>query len=148
MAFTTPCFVRVKDYGRRHSIIDYCASTLQRDGGLVEKADAIIGEYVLCYKDMTYCCSAEEVDDFRDRCIDCGEDTDKFLALAAIRDDTNDRQWFTDGVDWGIFHQANPEDKLDVDGISFPYLPRQGYNIDNFHKATAAEIVEHYKNSR
>lgn len=148
MTFTTSCFVRVENYGQRHSTIDYCANTLQRDGGFVEKADAIIGEYVLCYEDMTYCCSAEEVDDFRDHCIDCGEDTDLFLALAAMRDDTDDRQWFTDGVDWGIFHQANPEDKLDVDGISFPYLPHPGYNIDNFRKATAAEIVKHYKNKR
>lgn len=145
MAFTTPCFVRVKDVEKRKEIAN-----------LIGK----IGYKVLASDDQEYLVAdpkgecmwmgleGNALETFARDYHDCGEDTDLFLALAAMRDDTDDRQWFTDGVDWGIFHQANPEDKLDVDGISFPYLPRQGYNIDNFHKATAAEIVEHYKNKR
>ncbi len=144
MAFTTPCFVRIENVEKRKEIV----KILKRIGYVCfgtcsQRSDR---EYI-CTNEMGFCliCAKSTIND---GAYDCGEDTDLFLALVAKRDDADDRQWFTDGVDWGIFHQANPEDKLDVDGISFPYLPRQEYNIDNFRKATAEEIIEHYKNKR
>ena len=32
--------------------------------------------------------------------IDCGTNEELFLAIAALRDDTDENQWFTDGKDW------------------------------------------------
>ena len=32
--------------------------------------------------------------------VDCGTNEELFLAIAALRDDTDDNQWFTDGNDW------------------------------------------------
>lgn len=66
--------------------------------------------------------------------IDCGENEDLFLALAALRDDNNYMQWFTDGENWF----QNKQNDIEV----IKYGPG---NPINFHKATAEEIIENYK---
>ena len=67
--------------------------------------------------------------------IDCGTNEELFLALAALRDDTNANQWLTDGKIWG---------KFDEDSFLHPiqiinYLQSKG------HKASIEEIIEHFK---
>ena len=69
--------------------------------------------------------------------VDCGENEDLFLALAALRDDTDKWQLF-------IF-----------DGIDVPdYFLHKGdmwicsldnHLVKNCHKATVEEIIEHFK---
>ena len=69
--------------------------------------------------------------------VDCGENEDLFLALAALRDDTDKWQLF-------IF-----------DGIDVPdYFLQKGdmwicsldnHLVKNCHKATVEEIIEHFK---
>lgn len=69
--------------------------------------------------------------------IDCGTNEELFLAIAALRDDTDKNQWFTDGDKW----------------IMCPAIKFSSYwvyndidvNIDTVHKATVDELIEHFK---
>ena len=67
--------------------------------------------------------------------IDCGDNEDLFLALAALRDDTDNKQWFI--MDYGfqktwIFSETKHLD------INHPLLLK-------VYKATAEELIEHFK---
>ena len=72
--------------------------------------------------------------------IDCGDNEELFLALAALRDDTDKNQYFictktyTDGFD--ITHDKGYFAKCLTDNIS-----SQKY----WRKATVEEIIEHFK---
>lgn len=77
--------------------------------------------------------------------IDCGTNEDLFLALAALRDDTDVNQWFIYNsmnciieklrtIDWFICDENSIEDFACYDSL---YL--------NCHKATVEEIIEHFK---
>ena len=69
--------------------------------------------------------------------IDCGTNEELFLALAALRDDTDVNQWFTNGNTWKncMLHKAD----LDSWNRNF------GFGTTFVHKATAKELVEHFK---
>ena len=69
-----------------------------------------------------------------ERMIDCGTNEELFLALAALRDDSNYMQWFTDGEKW----------------FKFGGIIQNGFIIDKethllYHKASVEEIIEHFK---
>ena len=69
--------------------------------------------------------------------IDCGENEDLFLALAALRDDKKpDYQWFV----W---------DDIEDEGEKFkqyiPGEPWQEWWWFEVHKATIEELIEHFK---
>lgn len=61
--------------------------------------------------------------------IDCGTNEELFLALAALRDDTDKNQWFTDGKLWEKSNNDLPSHYMQLEG----------------HKATIEEIIEHFK---
>ena len=67
--------------------------------------------------------------------LDCGTNEELFLALAALRDDTNANQWLTDGKIWG---------KFDEDSFLYP-IQIINHLQSNGHKATIEEIIEHFK---
>ena len=62
--------------------------------------------------------------------IDCGTNEELFLALAALRDDTDYMQWFTDGKLWEKSNSDLPSHYMQLEG----------------HKATIKEIIEYFKN--
>lgn len=77
--------------------------------------------------------------------MDCGDNEDLFLALAALRDDTDVNQWFIFNsmdciieklrtIDWFICNENSIEDFACYDSL---YL--------NCHKATVEEIIKHFK---
>lgn len=69
--------------------------------------------------------------------IDCGTNEDLFLALSALRDDSDKFQWFTDGINWAF-----------CDSNKFgSYWTRNDFkiNLDTIHKATVKELIEHFK---
>lgn len=68
--------------------------------------------------------------------IDCGANEELFLAIAALRDDTDKNQWFTDGNLW-----LKCGDEICDETIEY-YLNR--YNR-KYHKATVEELIEHFK---
>ena len=59
-----------------------------------------------------------------------------FLAIAALRDDTDKFQWFTDGDLW-----FKCGDEVCNETIEY-YLNEYGRKI---HKATVDELIEHFK---
>lgn len=73
--------------------------------------------------------------------IDCGTNEELFLALAALRDDSDYMQWFVN--ENGYFEMCF-NDK--VENYLCGYGVRKYRQIDEtYHKATAEEIIEHFK---
>ena len=69
--------------------------------------------------------------------IDCGENEDLFLAIAALRDDSDIHQLFTDGENLV---------KSDIHNlIKFKeYFEGIGFDYHKTHKATVEELIEHF----
>ena len=68
--------------------------------------------------------------------IDCGDNEELFLALAALQDDKPDYQWFVwddDRVAYNKFKQYIPGE------------PWQDWWWFEVHKATVEELIEHFK---
>ena len=63
--------------------------------------------------------------------VDCNDSDELFLAIAALRDDTDNMQWFTDGN--GYWQQC-------IGSFKFPSLAKE-----KLHKATVQELIEHFK---
>ena len=61
--------------------------------------------------------------------IDCGDNEELFLAIAALRDDTDYMQWFTDGNIWEVSNNDLPSRYMQLNG----------------HKATVEELIEYFK---
>ena len=69
--------------------------------------------------------------------IDCGENEELFLAIAALMDDSDIHQLFTDGENWV---------KSDIHNlIKFKeYFEGIGFDYHKTHKATVEELIEHF----
>ena len=63
--------------------------------------------------------------------INCEENEQLFLAIAALRDDSDSMQWFTDGD--GYWQQC-------IGSFKFPSLAKE-----KLHKATVQELIDHFK---
>lgn len=69
--------------------------------------------------------------------VDCGTNEELFLAIAALRDDTDKYQWFTDGDKWILC----PKIKFSTYWVYYHI----DVNTDTIHKATVNELIEHFK---
>lgn len=77
-----------------------------------------------------------------DGLIDCGANEELFLAIAALRDDTDNNQLFTNGKgDWGIYRDGSDGG---LSGMDFYGMPND-FNLPYYHKATVDELIEHFK---
>lgn len=61
--------------------------------------------------------------------VNCGDNVNYFLAIAALRDDTDKYQWFTDGNIWELNNNDLPSRYMQLNG----------------HKATIDELLEYFK---
>ena len=68
--------------------------------------------------------------------IDCGTNEELFLAISALRDDTDKHQWFTNGVFLIKCSQLDLKHELDNNYEEFC--------VADFHKATVQELIEHF----
>lgn len=73
----------------------------------------------------------------RNGAIQC-ENENQFLAIAALRDDTDIYQWFTDDIKWVISDVHNLL-KLKE------YFIKIGFDYLKTRKSTVPEILEHFK---
>ena len=69
--------------------------------------------------------------------IDCGTNEELFFAVAALRDDSDKFQYFTNGVFWIKCSQLELKHELDNNYEEFC--------VADFHKATVQELIEHFK---
>ena len=123
MAFTQPCFIRKNTPKLRKNLEDlgYISHIFNNNDANNIYADKL-GTYIsVDIENQPYY-------------IDCGTNEVLFLSLAALRDDSDYMQWFTNGEKW-IQNKQN-----DIEIIRYGVG-----NPINFHKATAKEIIEHFK---
>ena len=146
MGFTTPCFIRKNTPELRkkleelgYEILNSGNTTLDAhnyDGNgshkSIEEGRAIITSYGNLYG-VIY-----DIDTVTKKGrIDCGTNELLFLAIAALRDDTDKNQWFTDGDKWILC----PEIKFSTYWVYNDI----DVNIDTVHKDTVDELIEHFK---
>ena len=131
--FTTPCFIRKNTTELKKKLEElgyippykiwpdenFAICTIHRDN---------MGEYIVFKIDDDF----ENVIKPSYSYIDCGTNEELFLALAALRDDNDYMQWFTDGKLWEKSNNDLPSHYMQLEG----------------HKATVKEIIEHFKDER
>jgi hypothetical protein len=123
MGFTTPCFIRKNTDNIRNRLkeVGYkMLSPIEYDN--LECSDNWVNDI----KSLNDCNG-----------INCGFNEELFLAIAALRDDTDKNQWFTDGDKWILC----PEIKFSTYWV----YNDVDVNIDTVHKATVNELIEHFK---
>ena len=69
--------------------------------------------------------------------VNCGTNEELFLAIAALRDDSDKFQCFTNGVFWIKCSQLELKHELDNNYEEFC--------VADFHKATVEELIKHFK---
>ena len=72
--------------------------------------------------------------------IDCGTNEELFLAIAALRDDSDKNQWFV-SYDGGYVLCDQSELKHVIDNDN----SYEEYCVSDFHKATIEELINHFK---
>lgn len=149
MKFTTPCFVRVEDAGKRKELAGWlegigyavcrcclfdgwntlhCGTVSERGGGSeahgIPDCDGDTGAGVGMFK------AEEAVKEHP--AYDCGENIELFKALAAMNDENDNEQYFvTELAESSYCVHKNRNTNLDYSLVC--------------RKATDAEIIEHFK---
>lgn len=134
MGFTTPCFIRKNTPELRKKLeeLGYKNRNLYFYDciGVVYDGFDCISQWMF-----------GSIWDFAD-CIDCGTNEEFFLAIAALRDDTDNNQLFTNGKgDWGIYRDGSNGGLLGMDFYGMP----NDFNLSHYHKATVNELIEYFK---
>ena len=137
MGFTTPCFIRKNTANIRNRLkeVGYkMLSPIEYDN--LECSDNWVNDI----KSLNDCNG-----------INCGFNEELFLAIAALRDDSNYMQWFiTDSILSVSYSDSIGNDHYftELKGIMFFW----DENWDNatiisgrYHKATVNELIEHFK---
>ena len=130
MGFTTQCFIHKNTANIRNRLKElgyYCNPYL----GWHNLFTCVFGINSVYSLDDYDTHGLKEIDGL----IDCGTNEDLFLAIAALRDDTDKNQWFTDGDLWFKCGDETVEYHLN-------HLNECGRKI---HKATVDELIEHFK---
>lgn len=137
MGFTTPCFIRKNTDNIRNRLKElgyYCNPYL----GWHNLFTCVFGIKSVYSLDDYHTNGLKEIDGL----IDCGTNEELFLAIAALKDDTDNNQLFTNGKgDWGIYRDGSDGG---LSGMDFYGMPND-FEIDNYHKATVDELIEHFK---
>lgn len=132
MGFTTPCFIRKSTYKLRKKLdeLGYRLFGAELNEDLCIFTSPEYGLYnIEFFNNIPH---PDETDS-----VDCGTNEELFLAIAALRDDTDKYQWFTDGNKWILC----PAIKLSA----YMVYNDIDVNIDTVHKATVNELIEHFK---
>ena len=132
MGFTTPCFIRKSTYKLRKKLdeLGYRLFGAELNKDLCIFTGPEYGLYSIGF--FSNIPHPDETDS-----VDYGTNEELFLAIAALRDDTDKYQWFTDGDKWIqcpeiLFSTYWVYNDVDV-------------NLDAIHKATVDELIEHFK---
>ena len=132
MGFTTAAFIRrnTPEIRKKLEEMGYKCSSLRRDRSCL---------YTTVYFNVYHSIHPEWLDNEYIRkpyYVDCGTNEELFLAIAALRDDTDDNQWFTDGNDWFLCRYLKV-------GMHYQDMPE--ILFEKWYKATVEELIEHFK---
>lgn len=118
--FTHECLLRNVGEAKMHVMLEL---TKRGYSPMYMKFENNIGgNNVVCEMQTWHCTDSDN----KPYCIDCGENIDLFLAIAALRDDTDKYQWFTDGK---IAEMSNED-------LPSRYMQMEG------HKCTVEELIK------
>lgn len=144
MGFTTPAFIRKNTSGLRKKLeeLGYYLHP--------ECIDDDRGNYLFVNREYYLNRPLGYLEELS-RSIDCGTNEELFLAIAALRDDTNENQWFVADSPLSVSYD-------DTVGNDHYFTEPKGsvffWNINwmhatiisgNYHKATVEELIEHFK---
>lgn len=135
MAFTQSCFIR-KNTPELRKKLEELGYTYTPNGSAKWFIPIEELEYLVTYPTSGYYqgCNGYW---YKDN-VDCGSNEDLFLALAALRDDTDKNQWVIDEAN-ECFGWENSWSICDKDDMN----ERVVYT--HYRKATVEEIIEHFK---
>ena len=148
MAFIQPCFIRKNTPELRKKLEDL---------GYLSPSKMWYDEnFAICvfWRDNNGEYLIYEIDDDFERIIapnypfiDCGTNEELFLALAALRDDTNENQWF---IAQRTMWDENYNGEITVYYEEGEWLLWDYYSFmedmpSDFRKATVEEIIEYFK---
>lgn len=129
MGFTTSCFIRKNTEELRKKLEDIgyknACSSNHHD---IIYTDAEHGVYFTTFASNI---TDDEVS------YDCKYNRTLFLAIAALRDDTDKFQWFTDENKW--------IQCPDIKFSTYWTYNNIDINLDTIHKATVKELINHFK---
>lgn len=130
MGFTTPCIIRENTTKTRDRLkeLGYNCNPYLGWHNLYTTIHGYASVYSMNDDDINVL--SKKIDSF----IDCGTNEELFLAIAALRDDTDENQWFTDGYHWEIC----PDEVAYINA----WIDKYGFSP---HKATVEELIEHFK---
>lgn len=130
MGFTTPCIIRKNTTKIRDRLkeLDYNCNPYLGWHNLYTTIHGYASVYSMNDDDINVL--SKKIDSF----IDCGTNEELFLAIAALRDDTNENQWFTDGYHWEIC----PDEVAYIND----WIDKYGFSP---HKAIVEELIAHFK---
>lgn len=128
MNFTTPCFIRKNTTELRSKL---------RELGYTVLPNIF---YFPCLTTMSDGLVVPSSELNRDGAYDCGENENLFLALAGMRDDTDEKQYFVYSESFHVIRT----------GIYYPkgslvYIKQGTADHSLMRKATKEEIIEHFK---
>lgn len=132
--FTTPCFIYKNTNGLREKLYRLG----ERSGNNLWDIDI---NTLLAADKKSFRCYDNEYGIaellIRDNYIDCGTNEDLFLAIAALRDDSDIYQWFTDGKKWVI---SDVHTLIELK----EYFEKIKFDYSKTHKATVEELIKHF----
>lgn len=138
MGFTTPCFIRkntpeLQDKLKKLGIVEH-PSCIESFNDYLYVGRGFYNTLPIGY--------SEEIEN----AIDCGTNEELFISIAALRDDTNENQWFTNGEEWAYHPKTECCSPCNTvyRTLAFDYIPKDT-NMVNYHKATVKELIEHFK---
>ena len=132
--FTTPCYVVVSNKDHASELIGSLKNIGDRK--TIEIQDNVSYPCICGVStNIISICELKELSSAG--FIDCGENEKLFLALAALRNDTDIHQYFTDGTKWVI---------SDIHSLFElkEYFEEVGFNYSKTHKATVEELINHF----
>lgn len=144
--FTTPCFIRKNTPELREKLekLGYKCSKIFFEDFYSCIATAI-NDKCSTYTTITY-----EMFNTKDpystwNCagrIDCGTNEELFLAIAALRDDSDINQWFVTEEE---MHWLNQDTWMPIGSFIFSYVDNYTDIDGKVHKATVEELISHFK---
>ena len=129
--FTTPCFIRKNTKELR----DKLSSITGTERWLFSLRNGY-GNYIIHNQYIDS--SDNSVEDNKCDLIDCGDNEELFLAIAALRDDSNEHQWFVWDFEEGDEGKGDRWKLYDNDS-------NWCWWIFEVHKATVEELIYHFK---
>lgn len=139
--FTRECLLRNVGEAKMHVI--YELTKLGYSPMYMKFENNVGGSNVVCEGQTWHCTDSDN----KPHCIDCDENIDLFLAIAALRDDTNNHQWFI-AQDTMWDEDYNGEITVyfeEGEWLLWDYYSFMEDMPSYFRKATLEEIIKHFK---